>query len=95
MHKRIHQIEEWRQALFVGFFGPIGVSAIFYLYVTLEFLRTKVTVNGTERADVDRLSETITVVVWFMVVCSIVSTTDVSLTNLLMLFRLSMDLVFH
>src|ERR1700759_2675129 len=27
IHKRIHQIQEWRQAVFVGFFGPIGVSA--------------------------------------------------------------------
>jgi NhaP-type Na+/H+ or K+/H+ antiporter len=31
MHKWIHQIEEARQAIFVGFFGPIGVSAVFYL----------------------------------------------------------------
>ena len=30
MHKKIHQIEEKRQALYVGFFGPIGVSAVFY-----------------------------------------------------------------
>lgn len=73
LHSRIHQIEEWRQALFVGFFGPIGVSAIFYLYVTLEFLRTQVLVDGHEREDAERLAEVINVVVWFVVICSVVS----------------------
>ncbi|KAL1850452.1 hypothetical protein Daus18300_012930 [Diaporthe australafricana] len=40
IHKKIPQIEHARQAIFVGFFGPIGVSAIFYLYITREFLET-------------------------------------------------------
>ncbi|KAK4970459.1 hypothetical protein LTR66_011581 [Elasticomyces elasticus] len=71
MHKKIHQIEEKRQALFVGFFGPIGVSAIFYLYVTTEFLR-QVEVDGVQREDAARLSEVATVVVWFLTICSIV-----------------------
>lgn len=73
MRKGIHQIEDWRQMLFVGFFGPIGVSAIFYLYITLEFLRTEVLVDGTERPDAEKLGEAVTVVVWFIVICSIVS----------------------
>jgi NhaP-type Na+/H+ or K+/H+ antiporter len=72
MHKKIHQIEEWRQALFVGFFGPIGVSAIFYLYVSLEYLRTSVQDHGHERADAKRLGETMNVVIWFLVICSVV-----------------------
>lgn len=72
MHKKIHQIGEWRQALFVGYFGPIGVSAIFYLYVTLEYLRTSIDVNGKEREDAIRLGEIMNVVVWFLVICSIV-----------------------
>jgi NhaP-type Na+/H+ or K+/H+ antiporter len=71
MHKRIHQIEEWRQAFFVGFFGPMGVSAIFYLYTSREFLR-QITYEGQERADVERLAEIFNVIVWFMVVCSVV-----------------------
>lgn len=70
-HKQIHQIEHWQQALFVGFFGPIGVSAIFYLYVSLEFL-ADIRVGGEQRQDADRLSETMTVVVWFMAISSIV-----------------------
>jgi NhaP-type Na+/H+ or K+/H+ antiporter len=71
MHKKIHQIEEPRQALYVGFFGPIGVSAIFYLYVSVEFLN-HLTVDGEVRPDAHFLIEVMTVVIWFLVICSIV-----------------------
>ncbi|KAF2269004.1 putative Na/H antiporter [Lojkania enalia] len=71
MHKKIHQIEETRQALYVGFFGPIGVSAIFYLYISLEFLRG-ITVDGEVREDADYLMQVLNVVVWFLCICSIV-----------------------
>lgn len=37
MHKRIHQIKEARQAIFVGFLGPIGVSVGFYLFISMKF----------------------------------------------------------
>lgn len=72
LHQNIHQIQGFRHALFVGFFGPIGVSAIFYIYVTREFL-ADITVDGVQREDVSRLSEIILVVVWFLAICSIVS----------------------
>jgi NhaP-type Na+/H+ or K+/H+ antiporter len=72
MHKYIPQIEQKRQALFVGFFGPIGVSAVFYLYVSLEFLR-KITVDGEIREDAQYLMEVMNVVIWFLCICSIVS----------------------
>ncbi|EUC33706.1 hypothetical protein COCCADRAFT_95438 [Bipolaris zeicola 26-R-13] len=71
LHKQIHQIEQRRQALFVGFFGPIGVSAIFYLYVSIEFLDT-IIVDGKVREDAAYLAEVIKVVVWFLVICSVV-----------------------
>ncbi|KAK3304557.1 Sodium/hydrogen exchanger family-domain-containing protein [Chaetomium strumarium] len=71
IHRFIPQIEEVRQAVFVGFFGPVGVSAIFYLYVTLEFLET-LNVDGQTRADIEKVPEAVTVVVWFIAVCSIV-----------------------
>ena len=71
VHKFVPQIEEVRQAIFVGFFGPIGVSAVFYLFIALEFLDT-LDVHGQSRADIDKLGETIRVVVWFLTVCSIV-----------------------
>lgn len=75
MHRKISQIEEKQQALFVGFFGPIGVSAVFYLYVSLEFLR-HVTVDGVVRDDATRLSEVMMVVIWFLAICSIVRTLE-------------------
>ncbi|OCL10108.1 hypothetical protein AOQ84DRAFT_252234, partial [Glonium stellatum] len=71
MHKKIHQIKEVRQAGFVGFFGPIGVSAIFYLYVSLDFLRG-ITVNGEVREDARILMEVMNIVIWFLAICSIV-----------------------
>jgi NhaP-type Na+/H+ or K+/H+ antiporter len=71
MHMRVHQIEEWRQALFVGFFGPIGVSAIFYLYVSLDYLRLHVQEGEHQREDALRLAETMNVIIWFLVICSI------------------------
>lgn len=71
LHKFIPQIEEKRQALFVGFFGPIGVSAVFYIYISLEFFET-ITVDGVIREDAERLSGTLYVVVWFLAICSIV-----------------------
>jgi NhaP-type Na+/H+ or K+/H+ antiporter len=79
MHTKIKQIEEKRQALFVGFFGPIGVSAIFYLYITLEFLN-KITVDGEIREDALYLKEVMNVVIWFLVICSIVSLTCIGLS---------------
>ncbi|CAL5872332.1 uncharacterized protein PFLUO_LOCUS6594 [Penicillium psychrofluorescens] len=71
MHKYIHQIEHMQQAAFVGFFGPIGVGAIFYLSICREFLM-EITVDGHIREDAEKLSETVKVVVWFLVICSIV-----------------------
>jgi NhaP-type Na+/H+ or K+/H+ antiporter len=72
LHHFIHQIEQKRQAIFVGFFGPIGVSAVFYLYISLEFLET-VEVGGVQRPDAKILGDTLRVVVWFLAICSIVS----------------------
>ena len=84
MHMHIHQIEEKRQALFVGFFGPIGVSAIFYLYVSLEFLR-KIEVDGEIREDARYLMEVMTIIIWFLTVCSVVSSPQIP--TLISLFR--------
>lgn len=72
LHWSIWQIDDKRRALFVGFFGPIGVSAVFYLYLSLEFLQ-EVTVDGVVREDAAGLEPVFMVVIWFLVVCSIVS----------------------
>lgn len=72
MWKQIHQIENFAHAAFVGFFGPIGVGAIFYLSICREFLRG-ITVDGKVREDAQRISDAVNVIVWFLVICSIVS----------------------
>jgi NhaP-type Na+/H+ or K+/H+ antiporter len=72
LHKKIHQIEEFQQAAFVGFFGPIGVSAVFYLYISVDFLSQVKDENGVVREDAEKLSKTIYIVVWFLAICSIV-----------------------
>ncbi|KAL9101525.1 MAG: hypothetical protein Q9163_003221 [Psora crenata] len=71
LHWNISQIRHKRQALFVGFFGPIGVSAVFYLYISLGFLR-QIAKDGHTREDAARLEDIFTVVIWFLAVCSIV-----------------------
>ncbi|KAG6038099.1 hypothetical protein E4U41_004549 [Claviceps citrina] len=73
MHRWIPQIRHARQAVFVGFFGPIGVSAIFYLFISIDFIKAHLSnEDGVPREDVKDLAESITVVVWFLTVCSIV-----------------------
>lgn len=73
IHKKIPQIEQVRQAIFVGFFGPVGVSAIFYLYITTEFLETLQGSDGELREDVAKLPEAVTVIVWFLCITSVVT----------------------
>lgn len=71
MHKYIRQIENKFQASFVGFFGPIGVGAAFYLSVSREFL-FEITVDGKVREDAQQVAEAIDIIVWFLIICSIV-----------------------
>lgn len=71
-HKFIHQVEQFSHALYLGFFGPIGVGAIFYLFVARKFLQDDVLAGGQPREDAERLADTLNVIVWFLVICSIV-----------------------
>ncbi|KAI0200526.1 hypothetical protein F4808DRAFT_153615 [Astrocystis sublimbata] len=72
-YKKIPQIDGIKQATFMGFFGPIGCSAIFYLYVTINFVRTLNPGGGdVPREDVKNLEELVEVIVWFMVIASVV-----------------------
>lgn len=70
-HRWIPQTEEMRQALFMGFFGPVGVSGIFYMYITLEFIEG-LSHGGGAREDVAHLGEATTIIVWFVAICSVV-----------------------
>ncbi|KAI1842748.1 hypothetical protein JX265_005074 [Neoarthrinium moseri] len=71
LHKYVHQLQDIRQALFMGYFGPVGVSGIFYLYITLEFLEM-LKQGEHQREDVANMGEAVTVVVWFVAICSVV-----------------------
>lgn len=62
----------------MGFFGPIGVSSIFYLHISLDFL-DQIYINGdggegrqVVREDAEKLKKVFKVVVWFLAICSIV-----------------------
>jgi NhaP-type Na+/H+ or K+/H+ antiporter len=74
LQRFFRQIDGIKDATFVGFFGPIGVSALFYQHLTLEFLqRENHASDGSLRGDVKVKSETVKVTIWFIVLCSIVS----------------------
>lgn len=55
----------------MDFFSPVGVSAIAYLHVALEALRT-LGVAGEPGADIRALPEAVNVVMWFIRICSTV-----------------------
>ncbi|CAE6514254.1 unnamed protein product [Rhizoctonia solani] len=62
IHKTIPAISSLREAIFLGWFGPIGVSAIFYVQVALEYL---------PKESRDQVKKTVEPVVYFMVFTSI------------------------
>ncbi|OQU98149.1 hypothetical protein CLAIMM_03974 [Cladophialophora immunda] len=73
MKHKVTEIGTMFQAIFVGFFGPIGVSAVFYLLIAVEFLEELVQDDkGTALGDIQYLQEAMQVIVWFLVVCSVV-----------------------
>jgi sodium/hydrogen antiporter len=73
LRTQIPQIENIRHASFVGYFGPMGVSAIFYLCLTIDWLEVNVQEQGHASETAEKLTEILTVVVWFVVICSVVS----------------------
>ncbi|KAL8926712.1 MAG: hypothetical protein Q9208_002786 [Pyrenodesmia sp. 3 TL-2023] len=71
MAKKIRQCHNLTHTLFMGYFGPIGVGAAFYLHVAMEFLHL-IQVDGHVREDAEDLREVLHLVVWFIIMCSIV-----------------------
>ncbi|KAF3319436.1 hypothetical protein TWF173_000065 [Orbilia oligospora] len=74
LHKYIPRINNLREAAFAGYFGPIGVSAIFYLYVTIEFLRQteKLPLDESQIKGVHTMMTATKLVVWFSVIASVI-----------------------
>ncbi|KAK9374138.1 Cation/H+ exchanger [Lipomyces chichibuensis] len=67
MYKAIPRIETFREAIFTGFFGPIGVGAVFYLSVLLQTLAT---FNQTEQ--VAYIGKVAPLVIYFLMVSSVI-----------------------
>ncbi|WFD31699.1 hypothetical protein MSPP1_002738 [Malassezia sp. CBS 17886] len=63
LHKAIPAIRNWREAMFIGWFGPIGVSAVYYIEVAIR----KVPDDHTR----DRLRRVVSPVVLFCVFSSV------------------------
>lgn len=40
LYKYIPAISNWRQAMFMGWFGPMGVGALFYYTIAIQFFET-------------------------------------------------------
>lgn len=62
IYKAIPAISSLKEAVFIGWFGPIGISAIFYVQVALEYL---------PKDSRDQVKLTVEPIVYFMVFTSI------------------------
>lgn len=65
LYKAIPAIHTWREAVFTGWFGPIGVGAVFYAMVALE--------SVPEDGPNAHARQMIRPVVYFMVLASVVA----------------------
>lgn len=72
LYKFIPAIQNLREACFAGFFGPIGVGAIFYVQIAIEFLITPGAGQLESVAEDNRLVQLLPVIVYFLVLCSII-----------------------
>ncbi|KAF3925203.1 hypothetical protein ABW20_dc0103328 [Dactylellina cionopaga] len=74
LHKYVHQVEDLKRAMFMGYFGPIGVSAIFYLFVTVDFLKHAETLplDESQLNGVRTMITATRLVIWFAVVSSVI-----------------------
>ncbi|KAK6540241.1 hypothetical protein TWF694_009056 [Orbilia ellipsospora] len=74
LHKYIPRVQNIREAIFAGYFGPIGVSAIFYLYITVDFLKSVETLE-LDPAQLEGVKVMVTatrLVIWFAVLSSVI-----------------------
>ena len=79
MYRWIPDVKTWREAVFSGHFGPMGIGAIFISTLAHEFLHNYVADNPStttsddyQRHQIERVIDVIQPVVAFMVLCSII-----------------------
>ena len=75
MYKWIPDVKTWREAVFTGHFGPMGIGAIFISTLASDFLLQHIAGNPSTTPDQQRqlemVSQMIQPIVAFMVICSI------------------------
>ena len=75
MYRWIPDMKTWREAVFSGHFGPMGIGAIFISTLASEFLLQHIAGNPSTTADqqhqLEIVSQMIQPIVAFMVICSI------------------------
>ncbi|KIM41196.1 hypothetical protein M413DRAFT_43557, partial [Hebeloma cylindrosporum] len=71
LYRWIPDIKTFREAIFSGHFGPIGIGAVFISTLALEFLHHNHKEGNPHNAQIAILEGTIQPVVAFMVLCSI------------------------
>jgi len=68
LYNWIPEIRSWREALFTGHFGPMGVGAVFIS--TLAIIRLED--SGVQSEQIDALKQSLHPIVTFVVLCSII-----------------------
>lgn len=75
MYRWIPDVKTWREAVFSGHFGPMGIGAIFISTLASQFLIQNIAGNPSTTADqqhqLEMVSQMIQPIVAFMVICSI------------------------
>ncbi|KAJ2915913.1 hypothetical protein MD484_g4528, partial [Candolleomyces efflorescens] len=73
LYKWIPDVKNFREAVFCGHFGPIGVGAVFISTLATEVIHRahKTPENSSNYEQIEMLAETIQPIVAFMVLCSI------------------------
>ena len=75
MYRWIPDVKTWREAVFSGHFGPMGIGAIFISTFASQFLIQNISGNPSTTADqqhqIEMVSLMIQPIVAFMVICSI------------------------
>jgi NhaP-type Na+/H+ or K+/H+ antiporter len=70
-YRWIPDIKTFREAVFSGHFGPIGIGAVFISTLAVEFLHHNHTDDNPRNAEIAILQDSIQPIVAFMVLCSI------------------------
>lgn len=73
MKQWIPQLQTWKDATLAGFFGPIGISAMYYLYLCMGFIDgMEKDFEGDAKQKMKDFKEIARLVVWTAVISSVI-----------------------